>query len=108
MFRTNRTYLADLYPERLDVETVVRAETHIMTVKSESYQAEAEKCRRMAAQESCPDAREYYEALQRDYMKLAAKALPVKPNIMAAPKVVVRLINSREPARISIAPKNIS
>ena len=46
-----------------------------MTVKSESYQAEAEKCRRMAAQESCPDAREYYEALQRDYMKLAAKAL---------------------------------
>ncbi|CAN5225281.1 hypothetical protein BH11PSE4_BH11PSE4_19810 [soil metagenome] len=47
----------------------------MMTNKSQAYQAEAEKYRRMAAQESCPDAREYYEALQRDYIKLAARAL---------------------------------
>ena len=40
-----------------------------------SYQAEAEKYRLLAERESCPDAREYYEALQRDYIKLAAKAL---------------------------------
>jgi nitrate reductase beta subunit len=47
---------------------------HIMNSKSQIYQVEAEKCRHMAAQESCPDAREYYEALQRDYLKLASKA----------------------------------
>lgn len=46
-----------------------------MTNKLTSYKAEAEKCRLLAAQESCPDAREYYEALQRDYIKLASKAL---------------------------------
>lgn len=46
-----------------------------MTDRLKSYRAEAEKCRLMAAQESCPDAREYYEALQRDYIKLAAREL---------------------------------
>lgn len=34
------------------------------------YRHEADKCRRLAAEESCPDAREYYEALYRDYIKL--------------------------------------
>jgi hypothetical protein len=42
--------------------------------KSSQYEAEAEKCRRLAADEACADAREYYEALRRDYIKLAAKA----------------------------------
>ncbi len=70
---------SDLFPEenneRLAAVTVVNAEANVMTSRSESYQAEAEKCRLMAAQESCPDAREYYEALQRDYIKLASRAL---------------------------------
>jgi hypothetical protein len=47
----------------------------IMASKLKSYEAEAEKCRLLAAHESCPYAREYYEALQRDYIKLASKAL---------------------------------
>ena len=45
------------------------------SAKSKLYRQEAEKCRNMAEQESCPDAREYYEALQRDYLKLASKEL---------------------------------
>ncbi|UZE51692.1 hypothetical protein [Rhodopseudomonas sp. P2A-2r] len=45
------------------------------TDKSELYREEAEKYRTMAEQESCPDAREYYEALQRDYVKLASREL---------------------------------
>lgn len=40
--------------------------------KLQFYTTEAEKCRRLAADESCADAREYYEALGRDYVKLAA------------------------------------
>jgi hypothetical protein len=36
------------------------------------YRAEAERCRRLAANEASEDAREYYEALERDYLKLAA------------------------------------
>ncbi|MDB5501943.1 MAG: hypothetical protein JWR89_1845 [Tardiphaga sp.] len=38
------------------------------------YQAEAEKCQRLATDATCPDAREYYEALRRDYIKLAGRA----------------------------------
>lgn len=45
-----------------------------MTSQLELYEAEAEKFRLMAVQEDCPDAREYYEALQRDYIKLARGA----------------------------------
>jgi hypothetical protein len=40
--------------------------------KTRFYQDEAAKCRRMAADENCGDAREYYEALERDFIKLAA------------------------------------
>jgi hypothetical protein len=43
--------------------------------KSQFYQSEAEKFRRMAASATCPDAREYYEALERDFIKLAAAEL---------------------------------
>jgi hypothetical protein len=45
------------------------------TDKSKLYREEAEKCRAMAAQANCPDAREYYEGLQRDYVKLASREL---------------------------------
>lgn len=38
--------------------------------KIQKYRDEADKCLRLAADESCPDAREYYEALRRDYIKL--------------------------------------
>jgi hypothetical protein len=43
--------------------------------KSQFYRAEAEKFRRMAVSATCPDAREYYEALERDFIKLAAAEL---------------------------------
>jgi hypothetical protein len=63
-------------PQRFAGSLVVFAEAEAMTSdKSKLYHQEAEKCRSMAAQESCPDAREYYEALQRDYVKLASKEL---------------------------------
>jgi hypothetical protein len=39
--------------------------------KSLLYHNEAEKFRRKAVVETCPDAREYYEAMQRDFIKLA-------------------------------------
>jgi hypothetical protein len=39
--------------------------------KAQRYRDEADRCRQLAASESCPDAREYYEALSRDYVKLA-------------------------------------
>jgi hypothetical protein len=40
--------------------------------KSQFYHSEAEKFRRMAVSATCPDAREYYQALERDFIKLAA------------------------------------
>jgi hypothetical protein len=40
--------------------------------KLQLYKAEADRCRQLAADESCADAREYYEALERDYIKLGA------------------------------------
>lgn len=43
--------------------------------KSQFYRSEAEKIGRMAVSATCPDAREYYEALQRDFIKLAAAEL---------------------------------
>jgi hypothetical protein len=43
--------------------------------KSQFYRNEAEKFRRMAVSATCPDAREYYEALERDFIKLAAAEL---------------------------------
>jgi hypothetical protein len=51
-------------------------EANAMTTdKSRLYREEAEKYRNKAVQESCPDAREYYEALHRDFVKLASKEL---------------------------------
>ena len=44
------------------------------TDKVEFYNAEAKRCAHLAARENCPDAREYYEALHRDFVKLAARA----------------------------------
>jgi hypothetical protein len=43
--------------------------------KSQLYRSEAEKFRRMAVSATCPDAREYYEALERDFIKLEAAEL---------------------------------
>jgi len=68
--------ISALRRERFVSWAVVEGEASAMTSdKSKRYEREAEKCRSMAAQETCPDAREYYEALQRDYIKLASKEL---------------------------------
>jgi hypothetical protein len=59
--------------EHFFAPAVALAEADMMTTeKLQFYTTEAEKCRRLAADESCADAREYYEALGRDYAKLAA------------------------------------
>jgi hypothetical protein len=41
------------------------------TSKIEQYRSEADRYRQLAAVQTCLEAREYYEALCRDYVKLA-------------------------------------
>lgn len=42
-------------------------------VKATQYLSEAKRCQRLAREEACDEAREYYEALARDYAKLASR-----------------------------------
>jgi hypothetical protein len=41
--------------------------------KATNYRARAEEFRVMALEQTSEDAREYYEALERDFLKLAAR-----------------------------------